>query len=100
MITMWITNPDEKRFVQFITSHLSEKYGKEEPGLIEALSYPLIEEVGTKMIEEYSMRTNYGICSLYEISTPGDRWLYIGVFNQFIPLQKNQLFNFTESQEP
>lgn len=86
LVIAFFTNPDKSDFTDRV-----ERIALEYAGLDSTSN--VLEEEGVRMIreltEELVTRENYYICSIFELRVPfGGKYRYLGVFGQFIPLQK------------
>ena len=77
---LFSTNPTEIRFKEFLKNNFKEQARPEGP-FSQIVAGPTASIVGLTTIKK-----DYIIFSIYEISILGDKYRYLGILNQFIKM--------------
>lgn len=85
---MFWTNPGEKEFGAFIKTELLSRLGlTENSALVKQLAGEKLDQLTEGVAAEFGERHNYYLFSVFEVDMGKDELYFLGIGNQFIPLQ-------------
>lgn len=82
---LFVTNPSEQQFTSFLKDRIQEHAEDDETltgDLTRILAGPVASLAGMGTV-----RTDYYICSTYELELPGGDHLYLGILDHFFKLK-------------
>ncbi|MGB1032871.1 MAG: DUF4359 domain-containing protein [Flavobacteriales bacterium] len=82
------TNPNEKDFGAFIKTELLSILGlTADSALVKQIAGDKLDQLSEGVASEFGERHNYFIFSVYEVDMGKEEMYFLGIANQFIPLQ-------------
>lgn len=87
-VIMYLTNPGPEVFGAYVEKYVVQEMAAQgqDPGLLEGM----FGKVLAMGVQEYSVRTNFYLGSVYKLEVGDASYSYLGVFNVIIPLQGSQ----------
>ncbi len=85
MVLLYSTNPSEQQFTSYLKDRIKEQVKGDETmsgDLARLFSGPAASLAGLGTV-----RKDYFLCSTYELSLPGEEYLFLGILDQFIRIK-------------
>lgn len=85
-IILFATNPSEVQFKEYLKEGARTELKSQET--VEGKLSHIVSGAATRLAGLAAKRKEYYLFSTYEITVPGTRYIYIGIFNHFFPIRK------------
>lgn len=85
---MFLSNPTKEDYTNFVKEQLDEKVNENNSsGKLSNIIGNVLSGAGSKIATSMTERKEYYVASLYTLETNKKTYRYLGLFNNFIPLQ-------------